>query len=197
MQLEPLLTDIIFAGAAILSIVFALLVVAWKNPIYSVFFLINMFFALAVIFVLCFAPFIAIIQILVYGGAIMVLYSFVIMMINMDKDEYIMEKTSIFKRVSGIIVFVFLLLIVLLVARDWVVCTDPSYLPELEYKVVHETETLPQDVEDFGSVSNIGELIFTEDTDNIYLLTFELVSLLIFVAVIGAIILTKRIRRPE
>ena len=100
-MLSPWLEHLVYSIAAIIAIVSAILVVTRRNPIYSALFLIVVFGAVSVIFMLLDAPFLGFMQLLVYGGAIMVLYLFVIMLINPREGDLPDEGGSIEKAFAG------------------------------------------------------------------------------------------------
>ncbi len=163
--------DGLFLINSLLAVTLAILMIVQKNPIYSALCLIGIFFPLAVIFLLLWAPFIAIIQILVYAGAIMVLFVFVIMMIHLEKRELEIEKGKYFKIGSAFLAVVFIGTAIFSALK----ATTFGKAPEGTIE------------EGFGSTAAIGRLIFDK-----YLIQFELVSVLILVALIGAVYLAKK-----
>lgn len=166
-----MVVDIAFLICSVLAVLLALLMVLQKNPIYSALFLVATFFPLALIFLLLWAPFVAVIQILVYAGAIMVLFVFVIMMINLEKHELEVEKDKLFKIVSAVLAVLFVS-----AGFYWITkSVDRGTVPGV---------AIP---DEFGSTHAIGRLIFDQ-----YLIQFELVSVLILVALIGAVFLAKK-----
>jgi NADH-quinone oxidoreductase subunit J len=128
------------------------------------------FFTLAGLYLTLQAQFIAIIQILVYAGAIMVLVVFVIMLLNLGKEENMHEKFNLRKKMS-------LAIGVMLVAQFLTVFlgkpTGMNALPEKSLQM--------------GSTQGIGTMLFTE-----YLFPFEAISLLLLAAIVGAVFLAKR-----
>ncbi|MCC6625503.1 MAG: NADH-quinone oxidoreductase subunit J [Deltaproteobacteria bacterium] len=166
-----LFTQIVFWLLAVGVIVSAGLVVVGpggKNPLYGAIALILSFFFIAGIYVLTLAHTMAILQILVYAGAIMVLFMFVIMLLNLSKKELGDETKTVAKGV-GIIA-------TLAIAIKMIVVVDAR--AELAAK------PLPAD---FGTVGSLGDLLFRD-----YLVPFELTGILLLVAVIGAVVLAKR-----
>jgi NADH-quinone oxidoreductase subunit J len=83
--------DFVFGICAVVTVVSALLVVTRRNPVYSAFWLLPVFLALAIIFVMLLAPFMAAMQVLVYGGAIIVVFLFVIMLLNLGPEDLVSE----------------------------------------------------------------------------------------------------------
>jgi len=157
----------LFAATAV---VFALLVVAARNPIYSALSLIGCLFAIAGIFALNSAHLVAILQILVYAGAIMVLILFVIMLLNLSPEEL---GKPVFNTRKVLAVFLLAAGGALLIGR-------------LGTKVCG---SLPAADDRFGSIEGVGMVLFTQ-----YLLPFEMVSLLLLAAIIGAALLSRRER---
>ncbi len=166
-----LFTQIIFWLLAVGVIVTAGLVVVGpggKNPLYGAIALIISFFFIAGIYVLTLAHTLAVLQILVYAGAIMVLFIFVIMLLNLSKKELGDETKTVAKGV-GVIAM-------LAIGVKMIVVVDAQ--AELTAK------PLPAN---FGTVGNLGDLLFRD-----YLVPFELTGILLLVAVIGAVVLAKR-----
>ena len=161
----------IFLILAIVSIISALLVIVQRNPVTSALFLIVAMCALAIIYLLLQATFLAAIQIIVYAGAIIVLFLFVIMLLNLRKDEFGPEKRKLQRGFA--ILFAFLLLI------------EIGVLIKLGITKVKIAEA--QLGEDFGTVQALGKLLFTK-----YLLPFEITSVLLLVAMVGAVLMAKR-----
>lgn len=143
-------------------------VIFFKNPISSAFSLVVSFFAMAGIYALLQAHFLAIIQILVYVGAIMVLFIFVIMLLNLQADELEEKKFRTGFKVLLFIVGAGLLALLIPLFRN--LSSIPAKLND-----------------DFGTVKSVGTLLFQE-----YAFAFEYVSILLLVALIGGVILAKR-----
>ncbi len=145
------------------------MVVVAKNPIYSVLYLILTFFTLSGHYILLNAQFLAAVNIIVYAGAIMVLFLFVIMFLNMKQDEE-ESKTNLTKIAATIVggtIFVILF-------GAYRKSTIAGYNPE-----GFDSQT--------GMIENLGHLLFRD-----YLLPFELISILLLVAMVGAVLLGKR-----
>ncbi|MEZ4240833.1 MAG: NADH-quinone oxidoreductase subunit J [Myxococcota bacterium] len=164
------MTTAVFAGAATVALVSALLMVTRRNPIYSAVWLLVSFICVAVVFLVLQAPFLAAIHVLVYTGAILVLFLFVIMLLNLRDDE-LGEEYPLAVRilVAGLCAVLFLVLAV-------PISRDPSLREPL-------SALTPGD----GSVEAVGRVLF-----NTYGLQFELVSVLIIVAMLGSMILAKK-----
>jgi NADH-quinone oxidoreductase subunit J len=163
----------VFAAAAVIT---SFLVVSQSNPVYSVLLLIGSFLALAGLYVLLAAPFVAVIQIIVYAGAIMVLFLFVIMLLDAPKEDA--GQTDIIESGSTR-AFGALLAVVFVGELVWAVSRSGGVsVPGLS----GERETA-------WSVTEIGQILFTE-----YAFAFEVTSILILVAMVGAIALAARHR---
>ena len=164
-------TDLIlFSLLSLGSIVTALLMMTRRNPMISVLFLIVNFFFLAVLYLTLQAQFIAIIQILVYAGAIMVLFLFVIMLLNLKEDQMLAEKFTNRKLIAVILSFAML-----------VQFTMPFVLTQ------EASKTMSSRAVDIGTVESVGSVLFTR-----YVFPFEIVSLLLLVAIVGAVVLAKK-----
>lgn len=159
----------LFAVVAVLS---SLGVLFFRNPIYSALSLVFTFFCLGGIYILLNAEFVAVIQVLIYAGAILVLFLFVIMLLNITPQGESF-RLSLPKLVAiGISVGLLFQIIGLFLGSI-------QYGPKDIYT--------PEVVDEKGSIGLIGELLYGE-----YVLPFEAVSILLLVAVIGAVIIGKR-----
>ena len=163
----------LFYVFAAISVLASLLVIAQRNPIYSVLLLIASFGALSGLYVLLDAPFVAVIQIIVYAGAIMVLFLFVVMLLNAPHEETVYDEHTHPLMRPGPRRFGTLLAAVLIVELVWAL-----------------TKRGESGVSPGGaliSVNTIGQLLFTE-----YAFAFEVTSVLILVAMVGAVVLARR-----
>lgn len=149
----------------------ALLVVIHKNPVSSAVSLVLTLFSTAVLFVLLSAHFIAAIQILVYAGAIMVLFLFTVMFLNLKPGALNFDSKNMAFKGS-------LLLAGLFFVGYFAILAYSRTFPE------GSTAALP---EGFGTVEGVGKTLFTD-----YLLPFELTSVLILAAIIGVVAIAKR-----
>jgi len=156
----------VFGTAAVVS---ALFMVTRKNPIISAIFLILNFFTVAVIYLLLKAQFIAIIQVLVYMGAIMVLFLFVIMLLNVGEDIKIAETLSI-KKITSILISILLLCIL-----------GVSFYFGFQGKQMSET------AEQIGTAENLGKVLFTT-----YSFQVLAAGMLLLLAIVGAVMLAKK-----
>ncbi len=161
---------IVFGAAAAASVIAGVLVVTRRNPVYSAIWMLVCFLAFAVVYLKLGAPFLAAMHVLVYTGAILVLFLFVIMLLNLQPEEYGRElplSTRVFTALLCLGLFAF---IAVPLVRDEAL-----------------DRPLPPVPADFGSVRHVGEALFTK-----HALPFELVSVLILVAIFGGVLLAKR-----
>ena len=182
-MLSPWLEHLIFATVATAAVISSLLVVTRRNPIYSALFLIVMLATVSVMFMLLDAPFLGFMQLLVYAGAIMVLYLFVIMLIN-PRDGNLPEEGSAVENVfaAGVALLLFSLLAFAIsnsteVARLAIAGGIPA-LPEVPLS--------------HGGIAAFGLELFHN-----HLLVFEVTSVLILIGIIGAVHLTMRKKSTE
>jgi NADH-quinone oxidoreductase subunit J len=172
------LETILFYVLGTLAVGSSLLVIGQRNPVYSVMLLIASFAALAGIYVLLDAPFTAVTQIIVYAGAIMVLFLFVVMLLNVgqeDAAEY--DQSHPFNR-PFVRRFGALLGIVIVAELAWAVWHVSTRQPAAI------AAAAPGSV---SSVREIGRVLFTD-----YAFPFEATSLLILVALVGAVVLARQ-----
>jgi len=161
---------ILFAVFSLSAVFFAFNVVFRKNAVHCALHLVGVLLSLSGLFVLLNAQFIAAIQILVYAGAIMVLFLFVVMLLNVKGETPLLTPGA----AKG---FGFLFALLGFVELLWIVLSSGGG----EGKPV---SALPHD---FGSPGEIGRLLYTT-----WLFPFEVTSILLLIAVIGAVVLAKR-----
>jgi NADH-quinone oxidoreductase subunit J len=154
----------ICAGVAVVG---ALSVILQRTPVYSALSLIVVLGALAVVYLLLGAEFIAVLQIIVYAGAIMVLFVLVIMLLNAGKEQVSLRESRMARWLGVPVLTAFLLGVVLVVWRQFPRAPAPG----------------PID----SSPAAIGHLLFRS-----YVLPFEVTSILILVAILGAVVLAKK-----
>jgi NADH-quinone oxidoreductase subunit J len=159
---------ILFGAFAVLTLLSAALVIFAKSPISSAMALVSTFFFLAGVYVLLWAHTVAVLQVLVYAGAIMVLFLFVIMLLNLGDEAPSARMT--FSRILGGGSAVGLLA-VLAIALN---------------RVPKDVASLGVEAQSFGTLRSIGQAIYTT-----WLLPFEAVSLLLLVAMVGAVVVAK------
>ncbi|WP_308516656.1 NADH-quinone oxidoreductase subunit J [Sphingomonas flavescens] len=159
---------------AILTIASAVLVIFARNPVHSVLWLIVSFFNAAGLMLLLGAEFIAMLLVIVYVGAVAVLFLFVVMMLDIDFAQL---RSGFTRNLPfGIIIAIVLLAEVLVALTAW------KAGPALSGRAIPETAT--------PNIVALGQLLYSR-----YLFAFELAGLILLVAMIGAIVLTHRSRR--
>lgn len=158
----------IFYLVAFLSIIFALMTIFAKNPVHSVLYLVITFFTFTIHYILLNAQFLAVVNFIVYMGAIMVLFLFVLMLLNLNKETEPMKSTVV--KVMGAIAGMCLLATLL-----------------GAFRVIETNNEFVTGNADVGLVKNLGKVLFKD-----FLLPFELSSLLLFTAIIGAVLLAKK-----
>lgn len=163
---------VLFIILAFTAVGCSVMVISQKSAVSSALFLIATMVSLAILFLLLNSPFLAVIQIIVYAGAIMVLFLFVIMLLNLRKDEFGPEKRKL-QRFFGML-FAFLLLIGI------------ATIMELGFSGAKSPPGAAEAMAPVG-VEPLAHLLYTK-----YLLPFELASVLLLVAIVGAIVMSKR-----
>ncbi|MBD3749823.1 MAG: NADH-quinone oxidoreductase subunit J [Sphingobacteriales bacterium] len=163
----------LFYLVAFLSILFSLLVIFTKNPVYSVLYLIATFFTFTIHYILLNAQFLAIVNFIVYMGAIMVLFLFVLMLMNLNKDTEPMKSNLL--KIAGVI------------AGGTLLVTLVSSIKALQTSAVATTTN-----SQIGLVGNLGKVLFRE-----FLLPFEISSILLLSAMVGAVLLAKKDKRTQ
>jgi NADH-quinone oxidoreductase subunit J len=166
------ITQWIFGILSFLAIMFALMVVFSRNPVNSVLYLVLTFFCIAGHYLLMNAQFLAVVHIAVYAGAIMVLFLFVIMLMNLNQDAE-PQKNAVSKVIAGTLGG--MLLLVLVGALKG---TEELGITEYGHSEI-------------GLVRNLGKVLFGE-----FLFPFEIVSILLLSALVGAIMIGKKDEAP-
>lgn len=162
------ITEIMFWLLTALALGSALLVITSKNPVHSILYLIVTFFAISGHYILLNAQFLAIVNLIVYAGAIMVLFLFVVMLMNLNSDmeprkNRLMQFAAL---ISGGLLF---LLITAAITKS----------------AASETSTLSGG--DYGLIKNLGKVLFND-----YVVPFEISSVLFLSAMIGAVVIAKK-----
>ncbi|HVZ73088.1 MAG TPA: NADH-quinone oxidoreductase subunit J [Polyangia bacterium] len=157
--------QVVFWLLAAMTVFFAVFTVTRKNPVTAVMSLVGTFFSLAGIYATLSAHFLAILQVLVYAGAIMVLFIFVVMILNREEVSPVPLRF-----VSGFAVLAAIYLLV-----KFVHVADAGVPP-----------MAPSVPETFGTVGNIGDLLFRD-----FLFPFEAISLLLLVAIVGGVVVSR------
>lgn len=160
----------VFAGIAIAA---AVSMVYHRNPLYSAVSLIGVFIALSCLYLTLAAPFIAITQILVYAGAIMVLVIFVIMLLNLDEEKPLNRLRYLYAVGGGLGVAMLAQAFFIFYA----VLKSPKHVVDADSTV--------------GTTKNLGMAMYTE-----YLLPVEIVGVMLLMAIVGAVVLVKKSDKP-
>ncbi len=152
-----------------LTIGSALMVVLSKHPIRSVIYLVITFFFISSLYILMNAEFLAIVNIIVYAGAIMVLFLFVLMLLNLNKQAE--PQTTLFSKLIGVLAAGALFSVLVAALKDSLVL-GKNYVPGNP---------------NIGTVESLGNLLFSK-----YVVPFEVSSILFIAAMVGAVLLAKR-----
>lgn len=159
--------ELIFWLLTVMAISCALGVILSRNPVSSVLFLIATFFAVSGHYILMNAQFLAIVNIIVYAGAIMVLFLFVIMLMNLNADTEPQKNRLV--QLAGVVSGGILFLVILAALKS------------------STNNMLEQTATDIGLIKNLGKTLFTQ-----FVLPFEIASVLFLSAMIGAVVLGKK-----
>ena len=162
-------TQILFWFLSVVAIFSALMVVTAENPVYSVLWLIATFFAISGHYILLNAQFLAIVNIIVYAGAIMVLFLFVIMLLNLNKETE--PQKNRWLKVAGAVAGGCLLLVLVAALKDADI----------------KSQTALVNTGNIGLIKNLGKELFTT-----YVVPFEISSILFLSAMVGAVVIGKK-----
>jgi NADH-quinone oxidoreductase subunit J len=163
------ITQILFYFLSVLALGSALMVVISRNPVHSVLWLIATFFAISGHYILMNAQFLGIVNLIVYAGAIMVLFLFVIMLMNLNTETE--PKKNKWLRMAGIVAGGCLLLVLVAALKD----------AEVKNSLVQLKEG------NIGLIKNLGQVLFTE-----YVVPFEISSVLFLSAMVGTVVIGKK-----
>ena len=163
------ITQILFWFLSVVALFSALMVITSKNPVYSVLWLIATFFAISGQYILLNAQFLAIVHVIVYAGAIMVLFLFVIMLMNLNKETE--PQKNRWLKMAGAVAGGCLLLVLVAALKD----TDVKQ----QQALVNEGS--------IGLIKNLGKELFTT-----YVVPFEISSVLFLSAMVGAVVIGKK-----
>jgi NADH-quinone oxidoreductase subunit J len=166
-----MITTLLFIVFAGLAIGCAIAVVVQRNPLYSAISLIGVFVALACLYVMLGAPFIAAVQVIVYAGAIMVLVVFVIMLLNVEEEEPRRRRLTF--------------LVPTAIGLAAILIAEVAFIL---YSVQASPYTPGTNNSGVGLTASIGAGLFTK-----YLLPFEITSVLLLMAIVGAMTLARRV----
>ena len=170
---------IFFYSFALIAVVSAIMVTASKNTVHSVFFLILDFISVSCLFIMIGAEFLGMIMLIVYVGAVAVLFLFVVMMLNVaqQKNQWFISKESSKHIPIGMIISVVIFFELIIVIGGW------KYKPDL-FDINNSLNSLSQ-----SNTHSIGLVLYTD-----YIHVFQISGMILLVAMIGAIVLTFRKR---
>lgn len=163
-------TEILFWFLSALALFSALMVLISKNPVHSVLWLIIVFFAISGHYILLNAQFLAIVNLIVYAGAIMVLFLFVIMLMNLNTNAEPQRNSLV--RLAGVVAGGLLLTVMISAVRS-------------ANEITNSSATMNEG--DIGLIQNLGKILFTQ-----YVVPFELSSVLFLSAMVGAVVIGKK-----
>jgi len=163
------ITEILFALLTVTALFGALMVIVSRNPVYSVLWLILTFFAISGHYILLNAQFLAVVNIIVYAGAIMVLFLFVIMLMNLSKETQPARNRWI--KLAGVVSGGCLMLVLVAALRDVDIKDNLAMVGE----------------GDIGLIKNLGKELFTT-----YVVPFEISSILFLSAMVGAVVIGRK-----
>jgi len=161
----------VFFLLAAISVVSAVLMIVQRNPVNSALYLILNFFSLAALYLTLKAQFIAIVQVLVYAGAIMVLFVFVIMLLNLGDDKRLREHL-------GPKTYIAVALVIGLLGELAFIFSKSR---------ADSVTTLAPNAGQMGTVEFLGQVLYTK-----FLFPFEMISFLLLTAIVGAVVLAKK-----
>ena len=163
------ISEILFYFLSVLALGSALMVVISRNPVHSVLWLIVTFFAISGHYIMMNAQFLGIVNLIVYAGAIMVLFLFVIMLMNLNAETE--PKKNKWLRMAGIVAGGCLLLVLVAALKDAEVKNSAVQLQE----------------GNIGLIQQLGQVLFTE-----YVVPFEISSVLFLSAMVGTVVIGKK-----
>ena len=185
---------VVFAVAAAACVVGALGVVLSRNPVHAALSLVGTLFGIAVLFVAQEAHFLAAVQVIVYAGAIVVLFLFVLMLLGVDRAEDLTIEPLRGHRIAAVVVGLAVLALPLLaIASTGGEATGARPAEESVALDGSVTEAEQDRIEDgVADIDQLGESLFTD-----YLFAFEITSVLLVIAVVGAVLLARKAKRAE
>ena len=166
-----MLNKIIFIYFAAVIVISAVLMITRRNPIHSVLLMLLLFFHIAGVFVLLNAEFLAAVQLIVYAGAILILYLFVVMLLNVDKERSAKRANRYWPVMAGFGIVIASEIVLLIVRGKFAVDAGQLMKPG------------------FGSVNALGVELYTN-----YLVPFEIASVILLVGLVGAVMLAKKVK---
>ncbi len=167
------MVDILFIGLSFMAIAGGIVMLTHRQPMYAALGLLISILAVSGLFALLSATFLFMVQIIVYAGAIMTLLLFILMFLNIDEHDLPQEDNKLRNIIWGAII---------MLPLNVVILKAVSALPEKDMSIV-ETN--------FGGIKEVGMLLYEN-----WLISFELISILLLVALVGAVVLAKR-KKPR
>ena len=170
---------IFFYVCSFIAIISAIMVTVSKNTVHSVFFLILDFISISCLFIMIGAEFLGMIMLIVYVGAVAVLFLFVVMMLNVaqQKNQWLLSEDSSGHIPIGLIISVLIFFELIIVIGGW------KYRPEL-----FDTGNL-NNISEMTNTHSLGQILYTD-----YIHVFQISGMILLIAMIGAIVLTFRKR---
>jgi len=165
-----MLNKIVFLYFAVVILVSAVLMITRRNPIHSVMFMLLLFFHIAGVFVLLNAEFIAAVQLIVYAGAILILYLFVVMLLNVDRESTAARANRFWP---------WLAVFGALIAAEIILLVSRGTFPREAGQSMRFAAG--------AGVLQLGEVLYQQ-----YLIPFEIASLILLVGLVGAVMLAKK-----
>ena len=172
----PLFYTFHFYLFGVFALVSALVFVTRKSPVAAALWLVNTMFSLSVLFVLLDAQFIGVMQVLVYAGAIMVVFLFVIMLLNLGHPSEIADKRGVWATLAAVVIGLVMVAEIMVIGRG-----------DIATKYEVPRGFAADQLAKYGAVGSVARPLFNE-----YLLAFELTSVLLLVAITGAVVLGRR-----
>jgi len=167
-----MVNKVIFLYFAAVILVSAILMITRRNPIHSVMFMLLLFFHIAGLFVLLNAEFLAAVQLIVYAGAILILYLFVVMLLNVDRESAAARANKFWPWMAGF---------GLLIAGEIILLVSRGVFPGEANKTMKFAGG--------AGVKELGVALYQK-----YLVPFEIASLILLVGLVGAVMLAKKIK---
>ena len=171
--------SVFFYFFSVIAVISAIMVTASKNTVHSVFFLILDFISISCLFIMIGAEFLGMIMLIVYVGAVAVLFLFVVMMLNVaqQKNQWFLSKTSSKHIPIGIIISVVIFFELIIVIGGW------------KYKPEFLNSNSVNNINEITNTHSLGQILYTD-----YIHIFQISGMILLIAMIGAIVLTFRRR---
>ncbi len=166
-----MISELFFAYFAFAIVLFSIIVITRKNPVHSVLWMLLLFFHIAGLYLFLNAEFMAVIQVIVYAGGILVLFLFVVMLVSLKEEIKVSKFIGAWP--TGFTFAVALFIVLLMSVRSFVAGPQGKYTIDL--------------VKEESNIKVLGKLLYTD-----FLFPFEVASLILLVAMVGAIVLAKK-----